>query len=104
VVAATNVHLKQQMEKQLFRDDLYYRLAVFPIQLPPLRERMGDVEDLVATFIARFSPGKVLSFEAMQVLEQHNWPGNVRELRNVIERATILSGCGQEIRAEHTVL
>jgi DNA-binding NtrC family response regulator len=104
VVAATNVHLKKQMEKQLFRDDLYYRLAVFPIQLPPLRDRMGDLEDLVATFIARFYPGKVLSFEALQVLGQHSWPGNVRELRNVIERATILAGCGQELRAEHIVL
>jgi transcriptional regulator with GAF, ATPase, and Fis domain len=92
------------MEKRLFRDDLYYRLAVFPIQLPPLCDRMGDLESLVATFIARFSPGKVLSYEALQELKQHNWPGNVRELRNVIERATILTGCGQEIRAEHIVL
>ena len=104
VVAATNVNLKKQMEKQLFRDDLYYRLAVFPIQLPPLRDRMGDLEALVATFVARFSPGKVLSYEALQVLAQHNWPGNVRELRNVIERATILAGCGQEIRVEHIFL
>ena len=104
VVAATNVNLKKQMEKQLFRDDLYYRLAVFPIQLPPLRERMGDLEDLVAAFIARFHAGKVLSYEALQVLEKHNWPGNVRELRNVIERATILAGCLQEIRAEHIFL
>jgi DNA-binding NtrC family response regulator len=104
VVAATNVKLKQQMEKRLFRDDLYYRLAVFPIQLPPLRDRMEDLEDLVATFITRFSPEKVLSFEALQELKQHHWPGNVRELRNVIERATILAGCGQEIRAEHIVL
>jgi DNA-binding NtrC family response regulator len=104
VVAATNVNLKKQMEKQMFRDDLYYRLAVFPIQLPPLRDRMGDLEALVATFIARFSPGKVLSYEALQLLEQHHWPGNVRELRNVIERATILAGCVQEIRAEHIFL
>ena len=104
VVAATNVKLKQQMEKQLFRDDLYYRLAVFPIQLPPLRDRMEDLEELVAAFIARFSAGKVLSVEALEVLQQHHWPGNVRELRNVIERATILAGCGQEIRAEHIVL
>jgi transcriptional regulator with GAF, ATPase, and Fis domain len=104
VVAATNVNLKKQMEKQLFRDDLYYRLAVFPIQLPPLRERMGDLEDLVAAFIARFYPGKVLGYEALQVLKKHNWPGNVRELRNVIERATILAGCGQEIREEHIFL
>jgi DNA-binding NtrC family response regulator len=104
VVAATNVHLKQQIEKQLFREDLYYRLAVFPIQLPALRERMDDLEDLVVTFLAKFSVGKVMSYEAMQVLAKHNWPGNVRELRNVVERATILVGSGQEIRVEHILL
>jgi DNA-binding NtrC family response regulator len=104
VVAATNVHLKQQIEKQLFRDDLYYRLAVFPIQLPALRERMDDLEDLVGTFLIKFSAGKVMSYDAMQVLAKHNWPGNVRELRNVVERATILVGSGQEIRVEHILL
>jgi len=104
VVAATNVHLKQQIEKQLFRDDLYYRLAIFPIQLPPLRERMEDLEDLAATFLTRFGPGQGLSPEAMQVLARHDWPGNVRELRNVMERATILVGAGREIRAEHILL
>ncbi len=104
VVAATNVKLKQQIEKQLFRDDLYYRLAVFPIYLPPLRERMGDLESLVAAFLVKFHAGKVLTDEAMQVLEKHNWPGNVRELRNVIERATILVGADREIRAEHISL
>jgi transcriptional regulator with PAS, ATPase and Fis domain len=65
---------------------------------------MGDLEDLTATFITKFHAGKVLSYEALQVLAQHNWPGNVRELRNVIERATILVGSGQEIRAEHIFL
>ena len=104
VVAATNVHLKQQIEKQLFRDDLYYRLAIFPIQLPPLRDRMEDIEDLAATFLNRFGAGTSLSYEAMQVLAKHDWPGNVRELRNVIERATILVGTGRVILAEHILL
>jgi DNA-binding NtrC family response regulator len=104
VVAATNVHLKQQIEKQLFRDDLYYRLAVFPIQLPPLRERKDDLEDLVAMFLTKFGVGKVMSAEAIRMLGDHDWPGNVRELRNVVERATILVGSGQEIRAEHILL
>lgn len=104
VVAATNVNLKQQIEKQLFRDDLYYRLAVFPIQLPPLRERMEDLASLVAAFLTKFHAGKVMSAEAMEVLEGHSWPGNVRELRNVIERATILVGLEQVIRAEHIYL
>ncbi len=104
VIAATNVHLKQQIEKQLFREDLYYRLAIFPIQLPSLRERMGDLEDLAATFLARFGAGKSLSYEALRVLTKHDWPGNVRELRNVMERATILAGSRQEIRAEDILL
>jgi transcriptional regulator with PAS, ATPase and Fis domain len=104
VVAATNVHLKEQITKQLFRDDLYYRLAVFPIQLPALRERMDDLQDLVAMFLNKFGAVKVMSYEAMQVLAKHNWPGNVRELRNVVERATILVGMGQEIRVEHILL
>jgi transcriptional regulator with PAS, ATPase and Fis domain len=104
VVAATNVHLKQQIEKQLFRDDLYYRLAIFPIQLPPLRERMEDLEDLAATFLTRFGPGQSISCEAMRVLAKHDWPGNVRELRNVMERATILVGSGRVIQAEHILL
>ncbi len=104
MVAATNVNLKKQVENRLFRDDLYYRLAVFPIQLPPLRERLGDLEGLAAAFIQKFHPGKVLSVAAQQMLEVHSWPGNVRELRNVMERATILAGPEQEIGAEHIVL
>ncbi|MGA7157006.1 MAG: sigma-54 dependent transcriptional regulator [Acidobacteriaceae bacterium] len=104
VIAATNVKLKQQIEKQMFRDDLYYRLAVFPIQLPPLRERMGDLQSLVAAFLVKFHAGKMMSDEAMEVLEGHSWPGNVRELRNVIERATILVGAERTIRAEHICL
>jgi transcriptional regulator with PAS, ATPase and Fis domain len=104
VVAATNADLKKLISQQLFREDLYYRLAVFPIHLPPLRERMSDLEQLVEAFVAKFQPGILVSREAMEVLAQHSWPGNVRELRNVIERATILMGSGHEIKPEHIVL
>jgi DNA-binding NtrC family response regulator len=104
VVAATNSDLKKMIAEQRFREDLYYRLAVFPIHLPPLRERMGDLEELAVSFVAKFQPGAVLSCEALQVLAQHSWPGNVRELRNAIERATILIGTGQEINPEHIFL
>jgi transcriptional regulator with GAF, ATPase, and Fis domain len=101
VVAATNSDLKKMIAEQRFREDLYYRIAVFPIHLPPLRERMSDLEDLAVAFVARFRPGVALGREALQILAQHRWPGNVRELRNAIERATILVGTGQEIKAEH---
>jgi transcriptional regulator with GAF, ATPase, and Fis domain len=104
VVAATNSDLKKMIAEQRFREDLYYRLAVFPIHLPPLRERMEDLEELAVAFAARFQPGVELSREALAILAQHSWPGNVRELRNAIERATILVGNGQEIKPEHIFL
>jgi DNA-binding NtrC family response regulator len=104
VIAATNSDLKKRVEQQQFREDLYYRLAIFPIHLPPLRERLSDVEDLAVYFAAKFLPGVTLSREALQVLQQHSWPGNVRELRNAIERATILVGLGDEIKPEHIIL
>jgi transcriptional regulator with PAS, ATPase and Fis domain len=104
VIAATNAELKKLVADQRFREDLYYRLAVFPIHLPPLRDRMGDLEELAVAFTAKFHPAVLLSREALQILGQHRWPGNIRELRNVIERATILVGAGREIMAEHIVL
>jgi transcriptional regulator with GAF, ATPase, and Fis domain len=104
VIAATNADLKKLVSEQRFREDLYYRLAVFPIHLPPLRDRMGDLEELAVAFAAKFYPGVSLSREALQVLGQHRWQGNVRELRNAIERATILVGKGREIKGEHIVL
>jgi len=104
VVAATNADLKLRVAQQQFREDLYYRLAVFPIHLPPLRDRMSDLDSLVRTFITRFSTNLSVSSDALDVLAQHNWPGNVRELRNAIERATILAGPSTEIRAEHILL
>jgi DNA-binding NtrC family response regulator len=104
VVAATNADLKKLISKQLFREDLYYRLAIFPIQLPPLRERMSDLEEMAEAFVAKYSYGVSLSREALQLLQQHNWPGNVRELRNVIERATVLVESGHEIKPDHIFL
>lgn len=104
VVAATSADLKRRVSEQQFREDLYYRLAVFPIHLPPLRERMSDLEELAIAFVARFRSGVSLTRRALQVLEQHNWPGNIRELRNVIERATILVESEKEINPEHIVL
>ena len=104
VVAATNADLKKLITEQRFREDLYYRLAVFPIHLPPLRDRMDDLEQLAVAFAAKFHPGVTLGRQALQILAQHSWPGNVRELRNAIERATILVGSGEEIKPEHIFL
>ena len=104
VIAATNSDLKKRVEQQQFREDLYYRLAIFPIHLPPLRERLSDVEELALFFAAKYRPGVTLTPVAMDVLQQHSWPGNVRELRNAIERATILVGSGDAIKAEHILL
>ncbi len=104
VIAATNADLKKRVAEQQFREDLYYRLAVFPIHLPPLRDRLSDLDALADFFVERFQAGATITREAMHVLAQHNWPGNVRELRNVIERATIMAGSGDEIKAEHILL
>ncbi|WP_235011310.1 sigma-54 interaction domain-containing protein [Bryocella elongata] len=104
VVAATNAALPQMVQQKLFREDLYFRLAIFPIRLPPLRERFGDVPRLAATFLARFAPHATLTEEALAMLRTHPWPGNVRELRNVMERASILLGNERELRGEHVVL
>jgi len=96
IVAATNRPLVQMVTERQFRNDLYYRLNVFPIQLPPLRERRGDIPILVRHFVAKCANrlGKRIDSipsEAMEALRKHDWPGNVRELENVIERALILS-------------
>lgn len=104
VVAATNADLKKMVAEQRFREDLYYRLAVFPIHLPPLRERMDDLEELTVSFVAKYLPGVSICREALQILAQHSWPGNIRELRNAIERATILVGSEPEIKPEHIIL
>jgi len=104
VIAATNADLQTLVKEQKFREDLYYRLAIFPIKLPPLRERIGDVDKLAEVFVTKFCPGAVLSDEAIETLRRHDWPGNVRELKNVLERASILAGNEREILARHILL
>ncbi len=104
VIAATNAPLQDLIERKLFREDLYYRLAIFPIKLPTLRDRPGDLAQLATAFAQRFCPGVALSNAVVTLLERHSWPGNVRELRNVMERCSILVGDGPEILPEHVIL
>ena len=105
VIAATNANLRHLVQEHRFREDLYYRLSIFPLELAPLRDRMEDLQLLTQNFLAKFCPHNVtLSSDAVALLRQHAWPGNVRELRNVIERASILLGQGREICPEHIIL
>ena len=102
VVAATNRNLAQMVEEDLFRRDLYYRLNVFPILIPPLRERSEDIPLLVRYFVQKYARLmdrriETISAEEMDALTRYHWPGNVRELENLIERAVILSP-GPELR------
>jgi len=100
VIAATNADLDRLIREGKFRADLYYRLNVIPIVIPPLRERSEDIPLLVQHFLERFTGGeKTVSADAMEVLTGYDWPGNVRELENIIERAVILAG-SKEITAE----
>jgi DNA-binding NtrC family response regulator len=104
VIAATNADLQSLVKERTFREDLYYRLAIFPIKLPPLRERLGDIELLAQAFLAKFCPGVSLSEGALEVLRRHHWPGNVRELRNVIERSSIVVDGGRTILDRHIIV
>ena len=99
VVAATNVDLRRSVEEGRFREDLYYRLNVIAVQLPPLRQRKEDVPALVSHFVEKYSkengkPVEGLSTDALQALMDYDWPGNVRELENVIERGVVLTTNG----------
>lgn len=95
IIAATNQDLPEMVKKGLFREDLFYRLNIFPIEVPPLRERKDDVKLLTHFFIDRlnkkYDVDKTFSEDAIQVMENYSWPGNIRELRNVVERSFILS-------------
>jgi formate hydrogenlyase transcriptional activator len=96
IIAATNRNLEKAVEDKAFREDLFYRLNVFPIVVPPLRERVEDIPTLAWEFVTEFSkslgkPIESISKESLHQLQIYSWPGNVRELRNVIERAVILA-------------
>jgi two-component system nitrogen regulation response regulator GlnG len=99
VIAATNKPLEQAVSDREFREDLFYRLNVVRVQLPPLRERRGDVRLLVSYFLQKFAklqkqPIKAIQSEVLDQLEQHSWPGNVRELENCIQRALVVAKGG----------
>jgi transcriptional regulator with GAF, ATPase, and Fis domain len=105
VLATTNRNLLEEVEKGNFREDLYYRLNVFPIAVPALRERDSDILLLANTFLARHARRHgideiVFSKKCEKAIISHNWPGNVRELENAVERAVILADVGKEIEAD----
>ncbi len=96
VIATTNVKIEERVREEKFRKDLYYRLNVIPLRIPPLRERPGDIAPLAENFLARYSAengSKALSFapESVKKLAEYPWPGNVRELQNVVQRAVLIS-------------
>jgi len=90
VIAATNQNLEEKIHKQTFRQDLFYRLNIIPITVPPLRDRPDDIIPLAGYFLSCYGSGKTISPEALQLLNRYNWPGNVRELQAVIQRVCIL--------------
>lgn len=105
IISATNKELKDEVDRGLFREDLYYRLHVVPIQIPPLRERKAVVPKLVDHFLNRFSavykkPKPSLKREVIDILCRYNWPGNVRELKNLLERIFIIN-VDEVIGVEH---
>jgi transcriptional regulator with PAS, ATPase and Fis domain len=100
VIAATNIDLKELIDKGKFREDLYYRLTVVQITVPPLRERIEDVSLLTEKFLFKYGVEYKdrlikISPEALQVLERYSWPGNIRELENIIQQAVIM--CDKQI-------
>ncbi|HUV49816.1 MAG TPA: sigma-54 dependent transcriptional regulator [Anaerolineae bacterium] len=101
IIAATNRHIEREIKKGRFRLDLFYRLNVFEINMPPLRKRKEDIPELVDYFLSHSSltktTEKTFSAQAMEAFQKYDWPGNVRELRNVIERAILFSGQDNEI-------
>jgi transcriptional regulator with GAF, ATPase, and Fis domain len=106
VISATNMNLLRSVQEKLFRQDLYYRLAVFPLELPPLRRRREDIVPMAEHFLEALSeqagvPSKKLSPSASSALRQYSWPGNVRELQHAVERAFILAGNESQLRAAY---
>ena len=100
IIAATNINLEKAVKDGKFREDLFYRLNVIPIHIPPLRERQADIPILLNHFINDFNQTrgrKISGFsdDAMELLFHYNWPGNIRELENLVERLTIIKGNGE---------
>jgi transcriptional regulator with PAS, ATPase and Fis domain len=105
VLAASNEDLRALIARGRFREDLFYRLNVFPVHIPPLRERRADIPNLVTALLTRIGqrlgrPELAVEHEVLEILASYSWPGNVRELRNILERAAILAG-GEAIATEH---
>jgi Nif-specific regulatory protein len=106
IIACTNRDLEEEMAKGNFREDLYYRINVFPLTIPPLRERKEDIPLLAAHFLKQFAkkfnrPVPRLTASALELISAYNWPGNVRELQNEMERALTLAGSKKEISEEY---
>jgi transcriptional regulator with PAS, ATPase and Fis domain len=101
ILAATNRHLEDEVKAGRFREDLFYRVNVVELNVPPLRERREDILPLASRFISEFSKGKArFASGVAEILQKYSWPGNVRELRNAMERAALLS-LGELILADH---
>jgi formate hydrogenlyase transcriptional activator len=108
VIAATNRNLREAVQAGQFRSDLFYRLSVFPLELPPLRDRRSDIPQLVSLFISRFAKQlrknvEGVSRESLNYLINYQWPGNIRELQNVIERAVVIA-TGPILRLEENLV
>lgn len=108
LIAATNVDLKEAIDRKEFREDLFYRLSVFPIRVPPLSDRRDDIPMLAEYFVTKYctemkKPPKKISKDALKLMDQYHWPGNVRELENTIERAIILCE-GRFITPDHLAI
>jgi DNA-binding NtrC family response regulator len=96
IISATNQHLEEEVRKGTFREDLYYRLNVIPLVIPPLRERVSDILPLVRHFMVKYCdemarPNLTIAKEALEAMERYDWPGNVRELENAVERSVALT-------------
>src|SRR5690606_41161493 len=103
LITASIVHLKSLVDAGMFRADLYYRINVVPVNIPPLRERADDIPLLIDYFIQRYAGDRYITVspEAMETLKSYVWPGNVRELKNVVKRLVLF--CRSQIRSEeHT--
>jgi len=101
IIAATNKKLDALISDGSFREDLFYRINVFPISIPPLRERPGDLEPLAGYFLELAAPGKYFAPAAMDLLKGYAWPGNVRELENIVERAAVMAGDRRVVQADN---